>query len=215
MSAPPKRRIGPLPSMLGTECGRSSGVEHNLAKVGVVGSNPIARSKFSPMISCACERFGGSADAEFSASGCRFGCHFRVAVGGFRRTQANKPSRFVDQAGPGAAHGGGRNRRKTAEPRAAAVTGIPNFVEVCALPALLTDKHLPFPALLRSAIVASTSCRGRPVPHGWHQLLRGDQKIRSGWGPDGPRSGAPNFRTTSMLCTRIEVGPSAQSEQAY
>jgi hypothetical protein len=26
-------------------CGRSSGVEHNLAKVGVVGSNPIARSK--------------------------------------------------------------------------------------------------------------------------------------------------------------------------
>jgi hypothetical protein len=26
--------------------GRSSGVEHNLAKVGVVGSNPIARSKF-------------------------------------------------------------------------------------------------------------------------------------------------------------------------
>ena len=28
----------------GTECGCSSGVEHNLAKVGVVGSNPIARS---------------------------------------------------------------------------------------------------------------------------------------------------------------------------
>jgi hypothetical protein len=28
-------------------CGRSSGVEHNLAKVGVVGSNPIARSNFS------------------------------------------------------------------------------------------------------------------------------------------------------------------------
>ena len=27
--------------------GRSSGVEHNLAKVGVVGSNPIARSRFS------------------------------------------------------------------------------------------------------------------------------------------------------------------------
>ena len=26
--------------------GRSSGVEHNLAKVGVVGSNPIARSSF-------------------------------------------------------------------------------------------------------------------------------------------------------------------------
>jgi hypothetical protein len=28
-------------------CGRSSGVEHNLAKVGVVSSNLIARSKFS------------------------------------------------------------------------------------------------------------------------------------------------------------------------
>ena len=27
-----------------TECGRSSGVEHNLAKVGVEGSNPFARS---------------------------------------------------------------------------------------------------------------------------------------------------------------------------
>ena len=27
--------------------GRSSGVEHNLAKVGVEGSNPFARSKFS------------------------------------------------------------------------------------------------------------------------------------------------------------------------
>ncbi len=31
-----------LPSSAG--CGRSSEVEHNLAKVGVVGSNPIARS---------------------------------------------------------------------------------------------------------------------------------------------------------------------------
>ena len=29
----------------GLECGCSSGVEHNLAKVRVVGSNPIARSK--------------------------------------------------------------------------------------------------------------------------------------------------------------------------
>ena len=27
--------------------GRSSGVEHNLAKVGVVGSNPIARSSLA------------------------------------------------------------------------------------------------------------------------------------------------------------------------
>ena len=26
-------------------CGRSSGVEHNLAKVGVEGSNPFARSR--------------------------------------------------------------------------------------------------------------------------------------------------------------------------
>jgi hypothetical protein len=30
-----------------TERGRSSGVEHNLAKVGVEGSNPFARSRFS------------------------------------------------------------------------------------------------------------------------------------------------------------------------
>jgi hypothetical protein len=29
------------------KCGRSSGVEHNLAKVGVEGSNPFARSRFS------------------------------------------------------------------------------------------------------------------------------------------------------------------------
>jgi len=28
------------------ECGRSSGVEHNLAKVRVDGSNPFARSNF-------------------------------------------------------------------------------------------------------------------------------------------------------------------------
>ena len=28
------------------QSGRSSGVEHNLAKVGVEGSNPFARSKF-------------------------------------------------------------------------------------------------------------------------------------------------------------------------
>src|SRR5262249_38730799 len=38
-------------------CGYSSGVEHNLAKVGVVGSNPIARSKkpqdFSSLPLCA------------------------------------------------------------------------------------------------------------------------------------------------------------------
>src|SRR5579862_3669344 len=40
----------------GRECGRSSGVEHNLAKVGVEGSNPFARSsllqpKLSPPLS--------------------------------------------------------------------------------------------------------------------------------------------------------------------
>ena len=29
------------------QSGRSSGVEHNLAKVGVEGSNPFARSRFS------------------------------------------------------------------------------------------------------------------------------------------------------------------------
>ena len=34
----------------GTERGRSSGVEHNLAKVGVVSSNLIARSNFSHQI---------------------------------------------------------------------------------------------------------------------------------------------------------------------
>ena len=31
----------------GSERGRSSGVEHNLAKVGVEGSNPFARSKIT------------------------------------------------------------------------------------------------------------------------------------------------------------------------
>ena len=37
MIAPPIRQ----------ERGRSSGVEHNLAKVGVEGSNPFARSRFA------------------------------------------------------------------------------------------------------------------------------------------------------------------------
>ena len=32
------------------QSGRSSGVEHNLAKVGVEGSNPFARSSFSVKI---------------------------------------------------------------------------------------------------------------------------------------------------------------------
>ncbi len=36
---------------LGCECGRSSGVERLLAKQKVVGSSPIARSRFSPYFS--------------------------------------------------------------------------------------------------------------------------------------------------------------------
>ncbi|GBQ80565.1 hypothetical protein AA13595_0380 [Gluconacetobacter johannae DSM 13595] len=39
--------LSPKPPFTDTVSGRSSGVEHNLAKVGVVGSNPIARSRFS------------------------------------------------------------------------------------------------------------------------------------------------------------------------
>ena len=38
--------------------GRSSGVEHNLAKVGVEGSNPFARSSFSCKINDMSGRFG-------------------------------------------------------------------------------------------------------------------------------------------------------------
>ena len=34
----------------GRQSGRSSGVEHNLAKVGVEGSNPFARSRFSKIL---------------------------------------------------------------------------------------------------------------------------------------------------------------------
>ncbi len=34
------------PSVSSRQSGRSSGVEHNLAKVGVEGSNPFARSNF-------------------------------------------------------------------------------------------------------------------------------------------------------------------------
>ena len=40
-------RIIGAPSAYWFRCGRSSGVERNLAKVEVVGSNPIARSSFS------------------------------------------------------------------------------------------------------------------------------------------------------------------------
>ena len=45
-SPPTFRHIAVAPTASG--CGCSSGVEHNLAKVGVEGSNPFARSK-SPM----------------------------------------------------------------------------------------------------------------------------------------------------------------------
>src|SRR5437868_4293456 len=46
---PFRYRIGPAaPSMAAISgCGCSSGVEHDLAKVGVEGSNPFARSNFS------------------------------------------------------------------------------------------------------------------------------------------------------------------------
>src|SRR5271168_3531847 len=42
-----------------TGCGRSSGVEHNLAKVGVEGSNPFARSnEINHLRCCKVERPG-------------------------------------------------------------------------------------------------------------------------------------------------------------
>src|SRR5262249_23282835 len=45
-------------------CGCSSGVEHNLAKVGVEGSNPFARSKFTLLSRVAThsriDEFGGA-----------------------------------------------------------------------------------------------------------------------------------------------------------
>ena len=45
------------------ERGRSSGVEHNLAKVGVEGSNPFARSRFQKTADsyCAARSFATSA----------------------------------------------------------------------------------------------------------------------------------------------------------
>src|SRR6202163_3520676 len=53
LSAPTRSRlhsaspfgIGRAAGQCRSGCGRSSGVEHNLAKVGVEGSNPFARSK--------------------------------------------------------------------------------------------------------------------------------------------------------------------------
>ena len=44
--APHPDRKGFKPTDAGVQSGRSSGVEHNLAKVGVEGSNPFARSIF-------------------------------------------------------------------------------------------------------------------------------------------------------------------------
>ena len=46
---------------VGRDRGCSSGVEHNLAKVGVVGSNPIARSNFLPRINLIVHAFSRSA----------------------------------------------------------------------------------------------------------------------------------------------------------
>ena len=45
--AAPRRQASPAGQR---QSGRSSGVEHNLAKVGVEGSNPFARSSFQKKI---------------------------------------------------------------------------------------------------------------------------------------------------------------------
>jgi hypothetical protein len=55
----PHSRLGRMQLQL--ERGRSSGVEHNLAKVGVEGSNPFARSSFLENFTALCfssRRFG-------------------------------------------------------------------------------------------------------------------------------------------------------------
>ena len=54
---PPRNRALPLAGDR-RERGRSSGVEHNLAKVGVEGSNPFARSRFLEKIRCLERSFG-------------------------------------------------------------------------------------------------------------------------------------------------------------
>src|SRR3990167_2476291 len=46
LEAPTPQPDGALPTGQKRTSGRSSGVEHNLAKVGVEGSNPFARSSF-------------------------------------------------------------------------------------------------------------------------------------------------------------------------
>jgi hypothetical protein len=50
------------PTRPDTERGRSSGVEHDLAKVGVEGSNPFARSNFLPVVATVRAAFADSAD---------------------------------------------------------------------------------------------------------------------------------------------------------
>ena len=51
-------RAGHPAAVTSAERGRSSGVEHNLAKVGVEGSNPFARSRFSQEINGLKRSFG-------------------------------------------------------------------------------------------------------------------------------------------------------------
>jgi hypothetical protein len=48
--------------------GRSSGVEHNLAKVGVVGSNPIARSKINKINQSLTDHIGAIDSAYIASS---------------------------------------------------------------------------------------------------------------------------------------------------
>jgi hypothetical protein len=56
-----KRPPHPLePTGFSRQSGRSSGVEHNLAKVGVEGSNPFARSNFSYIFSHLCTAASGA-----------------------------------------------------------------------------------------------------------------------------------------------------------
>ena len=94
-------------------CGRSSGVEHNLAKVGVVGSNPIARSSFSKSSRSADQGVSREAPVlfsrrEFSASFIKgpagiaagrpplsHGARLRAATGGAECTLPAAPRKFA------------------------------------------------------------------------------------------------------------------------
>ena len=71
-------RFWPYPN---TGCGRSSGVEHNLAKVGVVSSNLIARSNIKQLN--ACKPLFSVAFLFFGTSSKRFAPHFGVVFGSF------------------------------------------------------------------------------------------------------------------------------------